>query len=182
MPLGSSLPFGLRDVKVFNLDALGVRDGPGVDLPASRTFTFKEVAESEQLDGDDVVQAAHDYNPMVEWELEAGGVSFEAYAVIAGGTVTSTGTTPAQIKTYSKAKNQNRPYFEVEGQAISDSGGDMHCVVYRCKADGDLEGGMENGSFWLTKASGKGYGQLAEDGLLYDWIQNETAVGIVVGT
>lgn len=182
MPLGNTLPFGLRDVKVYPVDAAGVRiAASGVDLPASKTFSFKEVVESEQLDGDDVVQAAHDYDPLVEWELEHGGISMEAYAVIAGGTVTSTGTTPAQIKTYSKNKSQSRPYFEVEGQAISDSGGDVHCIVYRCKADGDLEGGFEGGSFTMTKCSGKGYGQPGDTGKLYDWKQNETVTAIVVG-
>lgn len=183
MPLGNSLPFGLRDVKIFPTNvSTGVRNGPGVDLPASRTFSFKEVVESEQLDGDDAVHAQHDYNPLVEWELEGGGISMEAYALLAGGTVTAAGITPTQTKTYTKRKNQTRPYFEVEGQAISDSGGDMHMVVYRCKADGDIEGGFENGSFMLTKAAGKGYGEMAEDGKLYDFVQNETVAAIVVGT
>lgn len=179
MPLSYTLPFGLRDVKIYALDAAGARVVPGEDLPVSRTFSFKEVVESESLEGDDQVVGSHEYNPMVEWELESGGISFEAYKLLAGGTITTTGVTPAQIKTYAKAKNQSRPYFEVEGQAISDSGGDMHAIVYRCKADGDIEGGFENGSFMLTKAGGKGYGQVADNGKLYDFVQNETAVAIV---
>jgi hypothetical protein len=179
MPLANTLPFGLRDVKLFSLDASGERVVPGEDLPVSRTFSFKEVVESEQLEGDDQVQGSHEYNPMVEWELESGGISFEAYKILAGGTVTTSGVAPAQVKTYSKDKSQSRPYFEVEGQAISDSGGDMHAVVYRCKADGDLEGGFENGSFMLMKAAGKGYGQLGDSGKLYDFIQNETVAAIV---
>lgn len=176
--MANVLPFGLRDLKLYAVDTAGVRTGTAVDLPAARTFTFKEVVESEQLDGDDQVIAAHDYNPLVEWELEAGGISLEAYVKIAGGTVTSSGTTPATITTFSKTKNQSRPYFEVEGQAISDSGGDMHCIVYRCKADGDLEGNFENGAFFLTKAAGKGYGQVADDGKLYDFVHNETVTPI----
>lgn len=180
MPLANSLPFGLRDVKLFALDASGNRVTPGVDLPVSRTFSFKEVVESETLEGDDEVQGSHEYNPVVEWELESGGVSFEAYKIMAGGSITAGGTTPAQTKTYQKKKRDQRPYFEVEGQAISDSGGDLHAIVYRCKADGDLEGGFENGSFMLTKAGGKGYGQLGDEGLLYEWIQNETVTPITI--
>lgn len=176
MPLGNTLPFGLRDVRLYPLNSAGVR-GTGVDLPVARTFSFKETVSSEQLEGDDVVQGSHDYNPIVEWELEAGGYSLEAYAILAGGTVTASGTTPAQVKTYSKLTTNSRPYFEVEGQAISDSGGDMHAVVYRCKCDGDLDGKFENGAFALTKASGKGYGRL-DNSKLYDFVQNETAVAI----
>lgn len=180
MPLGSTLPFGLRDVKIFALNpTTGARVVPGEDLPSSRTFSFKETVSSETLEGDDEVKGSHEYNPMIEWELEGGGISFEAWKVMAGGTVASSGTTPSQTKTYSKKKNDARPYFEVEGQAISDSGGDMHCIVYRCKADGDLEGGFENGSFMLTKAGGKGYGEAADDGLLYKFVQNETTAAIV---
>jgi len=180
MPLGNTLPFGLRDVKLFAVDATGTRTGAGVDLPVSRTFSFKETTSSEQLVGDDIIQGSHEYNSIVEWELEAGGYSLEAYAIFSGGIVTSTGTTPAQVKKLSKKNTDARPYFEVEGQAISDSGGDMHAIVYRCKCDGDLDGKFENGNFAMTKCSGKGYGRLS-DGLLYDFIQNETTTPIVVG-
>ena len=178
MALGTTLPFGLRDVKLWPLNADGSR-GTAVDLPVSRTFSFKETVSSEQLVGDDVIQGSHEYNPVVEWELEAGGYSLEAYAVLAGGTITSSGTTPAQVKTYSKKNTDPRPYFEVEGQAISDSGGDMHAVVYRAKCDGDLDGKFENGNFAMTKASGKAYGRLS-DGKLYDFVQNETTAAIVI--
>lgn len=178
--LGNSLPFGLRDVKLWLLDSAGTRVTPGVDLPASQTFSFKETVSSEQLKGDDVIMASHDYNPVVEWELDAGGISLEAYAVMNGGTVVATGTTPAQIKTYSKLTTDAKPYFEVEGQAISDNGGDFHCVVYRCKADGDMDGKLDNGTFFVTKATGKGYGRL-DNQKLYDFVQNETPVAIVPG-
>lgn len=177
MPLGNTLPFGLRDVKLYPLDATGTR-GTGVDLPVSRTFGFKETTSSEELAGDDIIQGAHDYDPKVEWELEAGGISLEAYVILAGGTITASGTAPAQKKSYTKLTTDRRPYFEVEGQAISDSGGDMHAIVYRCKADGDLDGKFENGAFFLTKASGKGYGRL-DNAKLYDFVQNETAAAIV---
>jgi hypothetical protein len=181
MPLGNTLPFGLRDVKLFAVTGAGVRTGLAIDLPVARTFSFKETVSSETLAGDDVTVASHDYDPIIEWELEAGGISLEAYAAIAGGTVTATGTTPAQVKKYSKLKTQTRPYFEVEGQAISDSGGDMHTVVYRCKADGDIEGSFENGSFYLTKAAGKGFGNL-DTNQLYDFLQNESETDIDDGS
>lgn len=180
MPLGNSLPFGLRDVRLWQLDATGARVTPGVDLPVSQTFSFKETVSSEQLMGDDVIQASHDYNPIVEWELDAGGISLEAYTILTGGTVTTTGVTPAQVKTLSKLTTDSRPYFEVEGQAISDNGGDFHCIVYRCKADGDLDGKLDNGNFFVTKATGKGYGRL-DNQKLYDFIQNETVAAIVDG-
>jgi hypothetical protein len=81
------------------------------------------------------------------------------------------------VKTLEKLVTEARPYFEVIGQAISDSGGDMHAELFRLKADADLEGNFEQGTFTLTKASGKGYGRLDND-KLYWWIQHETATAL----
>jgi hypothetical protein len=176
MPLANTLPFGLRDVRIYPILASGSR-GTGVKLPVSKTFSFKEVASSAELKGDDIVQGVHTYDPMVDFELEGGGISLDAYVVLVGGTVTATGTTPAQVKSFSKLRTDQRPYFDVEGQAISDSGGDVHCVVYHCKITGDLDGKFENGAFFMTKCTGKGIGD-PTSGKLYDFVQNETAVAI----
>jgi hypothetical protein len=180
MPLTNTpLPFGLRDVKLFPISAAGVV-GAGVDLPASRTFSFSEAEDSEELRGDDGVVAVHGLGASVDWELEGGGISFEALKVINGGTITESGVTPTQVKTYSKKETDSRPYFRVEGQAISDSGGDFHVILYKCKATGDVTGELSDGSFWLTGASGRAIGQ-ETDRLIYDFIQNETETPIVTG-
>jgi hypothetical protein len=175
-PLPNTLPFGLRDVVIYPLDSSGAR-GTGVDLPVSKTFSFKETYQNAELIGDDRYVASHSYNPLVEWELEAGGISLTAYAVLVGGTLTQTGTGSAEVQTFEKLVTDDRPYFEVEGQAISDSGGDVHLVVYRCKVTGDIDGKMDNGTFWMSKTSGKGYGRL-DNNKLYDIIQNVTITAI----
>lgn len=174
------LPFGLRDVKLTPYTpATGALDTANAqDLPYSRVFTFKETEDFEELKGDDKTVGSHGAGPIVEWELEAGGISLEAYKLIAGGAVATTGVAPSQIKTYTKKNTDSRPYFQVEGQAISDSGGDLHCIVYRCKADGDLEGSFENGQFMVTKCKGKGYGDPVLSDKLYEFVQNETATAI----
>lgn len=173
------LPFGLRDVKLVPNNN-GVA-GTAVDLPVARTFSFSESEEFETLEGDDTTVGSHGAGPTVSWELESGGLPFEAFKVMAGGTVTESGVTPSQIKTYSKLTTDARPYFNAKGQAISDSGGDVHGVVFRCKADGDLEGEFGNGAFTLLSASGTGFGDtvgVAPTNKLYDFIQHETATAI----
>jgi hypothetical protein len=182
MTLAHPLPFGLRDVKLtpFTTDAATTYGTPSVDLPVARTFSFSETEEFEELKGDDTTAASHGAGPVIEWSLESGGLPFDAFKVMAGGTVTDSGATPAQIRVFSKLATDSRPYFKAEGQAISDSGGDVHGIVYRAKADGSLEGEFGNGAFFLTSASGKGYGSnvTADLGKLYDFVQNETAVAI----
>lgn len=179
MPLGKSLPYGLRDVQFRPISSAGVVSTTAIDLPVARTLSFSETEDFEELRGDDRVQASHGSGPTCEWDLESGGISLEAYAAMAGGTVTASGTTPAQKKTFNKKVTQARPYLQIEGQAISDNGGDMHGLIYRAKADGSLEGEMGDGAFWLTSGSGKGYANDTDD--VYDFVQNETPVAIVVG-
>lgn len=176
----SAIPFGLRQVKLVPLDAAGAEvTANAVFLPASRTFTFSETEDYETLEGDDVTVASHGAGPTVGWELEGGGISLAAWKVLAGGATVTSGSTPAAVNTFTKLNTDSRPYFNVYGRAISDNGGDFHAIVYRCKADGDLEAGMENGSFLLTSASGTGFGDVTT-AKLYEFKHNETAVPLVV--
>jgi len=179
-----ALPYGLRDVKLTPLSTDQTsRAGGAVDLPVSRTLSFSITEDFSDLRGDDRLVASRGNGSVAEWDLEAGGISLEAYAVMDGGVVTQTGVTPNIVKRYRKLITDSRPYFVIEGQAINDNGGDFHGIVYRAKADGSLDGTMADGEFMLTAASGKGYASLepAYLDVVYDFIQNETAVAIAGG-
>jgi hypothetical protein len=171
-----TLPYGLRDVKLRPIDAAGTV-GSSVDLPVVRTLSFTEAEDFEELRGDDKVVAIRGKGPKIEWELESGGISLNAYKVMAGGTTTTSGTTPAEKLTFSKKVTDARPYFQAEGQAISDSGGDFHVLLYKLRASDSLEGELSDGQFWLTSASGEGIGNAADS--LYDFVANETAITVV---
>jgi hypothetical protein len=177
--MANALPFGLRDVKLTPLAADGT-PGTMVDLPASRTLSWTDTADFEELRGDDIVQAERENGATVEWDLEQGGISLDAYAVMAGGETTTSGVTPNVVTTYKKVAADRRPYFRIDGQVISDSGGDVHLVIYKAKATGDIGGEFTEGSFELTSASGRGYPDAAGD--LYDIVQNETETAIVQPT
>lgn len=183
MTQGTALPYGLRDIKLTPYtDAAGtVLGSTSIDLPIARTLSFSDTEDFEELRGDDRLAASHGNGAGVEWDLESGGLPFEAFKLMAGGTITETGTTPSQKKVYSKKVTDQRPYFKIEGQVISDSGGDVHCVIYRCKATGDLSGEFADGSFFLTSASGIGTAVVsgADADKLYDFVQNEAITAIV---
>lgn len=183
MTMPIPLPFGLRDVKLtpYTDDTATVLAGSSIDLPNSRTFSFAETEDFEELRGDDSLVATHGNGPIVNWELEGGGVSLEAVQAMYGGTISETGSAPNRVKRLRKLKTDTRPYFKVEGQVISDSGGDLHAVVWRCKATDDLSGEFSDGSFFLTGASGQGLGCLIagdDFGAVWDFVQNETAAAI----
>lgn len=172
---GTALPYGLRDVKVTPYDDDGVLGTP-VDLPNAQTFSFEETEEFTELRGDDKRVAIRGQGAGVDWSLEAGGISLEAYAVMAGGTVEETGTTPDTVKTYKKLGADSKPYFKVEGKAISDSGGDFHGVVYKCRATGGISGEFSDGEFLVTECSGEAIPDDSDN--LYDLVHNETATDI----
>lgn len=170
------LPFGLRDVKLRPISTNGTL-GTGVDLPNARTFSFSEAEDFEELRGDDGLVAVHGMGAAVDWELESGGLPFEAVKVMYGGTITEDGISPDLTKTWEKKGHDQRPYFQVEGQAISDSGGDVHAVLYRCRCTGELSGELADGSFWLTGASGRAMPEPGSD-RLYKFVQNEEETAI----
>jgi hypothetical protein len=189
-PLPTALPYGLRDIKLTPYtDATNTALGIPVDLPVSRTLSFSETEEFSTLEGDDETAATHGAGPIVEWELESGGISLQAWAVLAGATYNG-GATRRSIK---KNVAQQRGSFKIEGQIISDSGGDIHCEIFRAKCNDSLDGEFSYGNFMLTNCSGVGYGsQMAiptgdpdtavELGDLYRFTQNGTVTTINPGT
>jgi hypothetical protein len=182
VPWDTALPYGARDTKItaYTSDAATTLAGSSTDVPNARTISFEEAEEFTELRGDDKVVAIHGSGPSVNWEMEHGGINIPAYKLMAGGTTATSGTTPAQVTTYTKKVTDTRPYFKAEGQAISDLGGDFHVVLPRCKTNDTLSGELADGEFWLTGASGQALPSLvvAEVDVLYKFILNETAVAI----
>lgn len=183
----TSLPYGMRKIMLtpYTDQAGTTLATSSVRLPNARTLSFSDTEEFSELRGDDRVVAQHGNGSAVEWEMESGGLPFEAYKVMAGGTIVETGTAGSLRRVYSKKVTDQRPYFRIEGQAISDSGGDVHAVIYRCKATGELSGEFADGEFFLTSASGVGIA-MPEDYIdvdlrntLYDFIQNEQVTDFV---
>lgn len=178
--MADSLPFGLRDVKITALDPVtGLTTGLPVDLPNAQVMTFEEAEDYTKLRGDDRDVASRGTGASVKWSLEAGGISLAAYAILNGGTVTTSGTGPTLVLTYSKKDTDSRPRFKAEGQSLSESGGDFHTVLYNCKTDGKISGEQSDGTWWITKADGTGIGRIS-DGKLYDFLQNATVTPIAV--
>lgn len=178
MAWDTALPYGMRDISLKPFTDSGLTTlGTIVDLPNSRTLSFEETEEFEELRGDDKVVAIRGKGPGVSWELESGGISIPSYKTMNGGSSSTTGTTPNQVTSYKKMATDARPYFQAEGQSISDNGGDFHARILRARADDSLKGELSDGQFWLTGISGRGLPALTTGKVdwLYEFILNETA-------
>lgn len=188
MPLGTSLPYGLRDVKLVQYPDLAATSFGSVlvDLPNARTFSFNDTEEYDDLRGDDKLVTSHGQGSQTEWEIESGGISFAAHAILAGGVVIETGITPNQKKRFRKKTSDQRPFFTALGQSISDAGGDFHGIVYLCRSTGNVEGELADTEFLTPGVSGTGFpcrvsGLVAGTEILdttYDFLQNETITAL----
>lgn len=184
------IPYGMRQIQITKFtdaSATAYSAGATVPLPYSQTLTFAEAEDFQEMRGDDQLVTVHGKGPVVNWELEAGGISLEAYAAFAGGQVTTGGVSPNTWKEYTKWTSDatdstkfTRPFVKLEGRAISDSGGDFHTVIFRARATDDLKGEMKDGEFWSTGTKGQGLGSFVPADLnkAYTFRQNETPVVI----
>lgn len=173
----TALPYGIRDLKLTKYtDGSGtVLGSVSVDLPNMTKLSFSETEEFAELRGDDKLIATRGKGSQVEWSIESGGINYAAWAVMTGGTVTLTGTTPNRVTTFRKRSTDQRPYFRIDGQSISDSGGDVLARLYRCRTSDKVEGEFGDGAFFMTASSGMGLPLLGDYDLLYDFIQRETS-------
>jgi len=188
MPLGNALPYGLRDVQLIKYPTLAATTFGSTltDLPVARTFSFNDTEDYEDLRGDDKLYTSHGKGAQVEWEIESGGISFDAYAILAGGVVIDTGVSPNQVRRFRKKSLDVRPFFTVIGQAINDNGGDFQAVVWRCRSTGNVEGELGDGEFFIPSVSGIGFSCLVSglvngteiNDSIYDFVYRETAGSI----
>jgi hypothetical protein len=162
-------PFGLRDVKVVG------SSGSAVDLPSARTLSFNERVRSGELSGDDKTVAVVAYADAVEWQLEAGGISLEAYAELTGRSVVTAGTTPNQTKTLTGDGGDVFPYVKVYGKSIGDGDDDVHVKIWKAKVM-NIQGQFADGEFFVTQCNGVAI----SDGVngLFEIVQNETATDL----
>lgn len=169
MPYGDK-PFGLRDVKITN-----IAGDAQVDLPASRTLSFSERIRSGELTGDDSLVAVVAFAEAVEWSLEAGGISLEAYALLTGRTATEAGTTPNQTMTLAGEAGDTFPYIKIYGKSLGEGDDDIHCKIFKAKVT-SLEGSFGEGEFFVTSCSGVA----VDDGTdgIFEFVQNETAADL----
>lgn len=164
-------PFGIRDIKLMRVSGTPTQ----VDLPAARQLSFNLRMVNGELRGDDALVAVASYADAVEWSLEAGGIDLDAYGMLVGSTVVSSGTTPNRTYTLSGAAGTCMPWIKIYGKAVGDDcTSDIHVKLLKAKVT-NLEGQFQDGEFYVTKCDG-----LAIDGGSGIWVfvQNETAAAL----
>lgn len=176
-----ALPYGLRQIRLTPYtDAQGtVLGNVSYPLPVAMTLGFSETEQYDELRGDDVLVAVHGRGPQVDWSLEAGGISITAWSIVAGALVIEEGVAPNRKTRMRKSGDDQRPYFRIDGRAISDSGGSMLTRIYRAKANGRLQADLKGGAFQTSRVDGVGLPMIGDAGRwLYEFIRQENDAAI----
>lgn len=174
--LPDALPFGIRQIMLTPyVDSQGTVLGPtSYPLPVAMTLGFSESEKFATLEGDDKIVAVHGTGAQVDWSLEAGGINFAAWSIISGAAVVEEGVSPTRTRTLQKSYLDQRPYFRIDGRAISDSGGNIVARIYRAKANGKIQANHKSNSFQTSQIDGIGLPLIDdENAWLYELIQNE---------
>jgi len=172
--MGSSKPFGLRKIKLASIDLSQI-----ASLSDAQTLGFKEKVTSGEMKGNDRISAVVSFTEAVEWDIENGGISFEAYSIITGRPVITAGVTPNQTVSITGRGGDIFPYFLIFGQSVSDKRDDLHCKLFKCKAT-SFEGKFGEGKFWVSKFKGLAVPDEDNDDKIFEFVENETATPIVV--
>jgi hypothetical protein len=173
------MAFGDTGVKAFGLREIKVVVGATlISLNAAQTMTFKERIKSGELSGNDKTLAVVAFSDALEWELEEGGISMKAYALITGRTTAASGSDATEVLTLNADAQTSFPYFKIYGKSLGDAGDDVHVKVYKAKIIGGIEGQFADGEFFVSKCSGVAI----DDGTngIYDIVHNETATTLPV--
>jgi len=176
-----ALPYGLRRIMLTPyLDDQGTILGPqSYRLPVAQTLAFSETEEYDELRGDDKLVAIHGRGAQVDGSFEAGGLSIVAWSILSGAQVIEEGVAPLRKTRLRKRGTDSRPYFRTDGQVISDSGGDLHARIYRCKCSGRLTADFRGGAFQTTAMDFRGLPMPDdENDVLYEITRNETKTAI----
>jgi hypothetical protein len=164
-------PFGLREVRIK-------RGATNIALPVARTMTFTPEVVSGEMQGDDETVALTAFERAVEFSLEAGGISLEAWALMTGRTVVEAGSTPNETRTLtaeSGAAGNSYPYFEIWGRSVGDDADDIWLHIFDAKLMSSPQGSFQGDQFFVTSLSGKAINR--GDGL-YEVVQHETATAL----
>lgn len=158
----------------FGMNKIVLRSGSTyVELPAALKLTFKEKVVTGRGRGGDRLRALATAPDGVEWEMEALGISLEAYALMTGLTVVESGSSPNHTAELSSSDTNRYPYFDIYGKALGVGADDVHYYIMNAKLTDGMDAPLQDAEF--TNSTFKG------EALEWELVQNETATDLPDG-
>jgi len=166
---------GINDAKIFELltdTSETLTYGTPVDVPGIRRLRVSPSFLEKELKGDEAMLDTYSKLESIEWSFENAKISLDALAVMIGGEVTQ----GANNQTYTLKSDDVPSYFKLVGKSDYTDAGDVHVVLYKCKAT-SVEYELQGEEYAVVTASGKAIGTV-NNKKVKDVILNETATEI----
>lgn len=173
MPFGEK-PFGLRGILIKKGAAAAIA------LPVARKMTFTPIVQTGELRGDDVIAENFSSLEGMDIDLEAGGISIDAWATLTGQAIpAATGVAPNQKWTVTSTGGDVYPYVKIGGQVRASDGGAIEVIFYKCQVT-SIQGAFNNGEFVVTTLKMKAIPDSGVSNKIYDIISYQTAVALAL--
>lgn len=153
--------------------------GSWVDLPDITSVTLEGDTDVKERHGDGVVRSRRQVLTGLTLTIENTVLAPDVLALLEGGTVVDSGTTPNQKWTYTYDKNSKPKYVQFEAQCTETSyaGGDVHLVVYKASLNNKVPFGFSDDEFQTFSYELGAVARNADD-KYFDIVANETAVAV----
>lgn len=147
--------YAVEDAKIYQLTADPAGGAPtygaAIDMPGIKVVGIGGSVNSTTLRGDNSLLDSFSVLENVEVSMEWAKINLDAQAIMLGGTVTDSGTTPNQLATYARTRTDKLKYFKLEAKTPTDGvdpvGGDAQLKFYKCVVSGFPEGGLAEEDF-----------------------------------
>lgn len=178
--------YGIKDAKIAALTADPASGTPTygalIDVPGIKSFEVSGDVEVKQLRGDNKKMASNAALSNVQVAVSHAKVSLDVLVAILGGTVTDSGTTPAQKSRWDlKGATATFPPFKLEGvtpeNGVDLVGGDFHVVLHKLTLSAFPDLGFAEEDYRIASFTADADPLISTD----DWISlviNETAAAI----
>lgn len=176
----STFVYGVDDCKIAKLttDANPPVYDALCDVPGVQSFDLSYKFTEKKLKGDETTIDTRSKIENLELKVEHAQISLDAMAILLGGTVTSSGTTPNVIKTYRQGAG-SPPHFKLAAKVntIDEESADGHFVAYKCKVTA-FEEGAKGEDYRTVSFTAEAVPCANAADYFYDLILHETAADI----
>jgi hypothetical protein len=180
--------YSVQDAKIAALltDPAGgsATYGTIIDVPGIQTMEISGDIETKQLRGDNVKLASNSTISNIQVKVDHAKLSLDVLAAILGGTVTDSGTTPAQKSIWDlTATNATLPPFKLEGvtppNGVDIVGGDLHWILHKLTLSAFPDLGFSQEDYRVVSFTADADPLLATGNKWISGVLNETAAAIV---
>lgn len=172
---------GIDDAKIFEVtldNSSSLTYGSAIELPGLQKMEIVSQVTEKPMKNDEKVLDYYVKTDFISWAFNSTKISLEALAVLEGGTLTLSGTTPNRVYTYSTDDSSTPKYFKLEAKAnyTTEETGDFHLKMYKCKVNSiDIQ--YLSSDYAIVTATGVAI-QTINNGKIKDNVINETATAI----